>query len=100
MVTRTVAGNWGWKCLAKNVRAWTPPADVPTARMSRLAMHSPPPPIASTENDPRYRTVPKFDQLVGGRLTINDDGMVRPSVLAVRILMNSSSFGYWPLSER
>src|SRR5215510_3197589 len=38
IVTRTAAGKSERKCLAKEISASTPPAEVPTARTSRLAM--------------------------------------------------------------
>src|SRR5215470_14035144 len=38
MVTRTDAGKSERKCLAREIRASTPPAEVPRARTSRLAI--------------------------------------------------------------
>jgi hypothetical protein len=40
MVTRIAAGNGAGRCFAKDDSASTPPAEVPVATMSRLAMAS------------------------------------------------------------
>jgi hypothetical protein len=72
----------------------------------RLHLISALPPIADIDQRggdvrfvPKADIVTLFDPLVRGRFprTINDDGMVRPSVLAVRILMKQ--FKLWVLAS-